>query len=179
MGTLTYAGEGCHDPTQIRSDLGAFFRGLRTERGGEAFPYVWVPEWHKTDHGLHAHFGVNRRIPVRLIREVWGHGFVYMTQRTGRPSGGSPLADARHAARYLSKYLSKDVGGPHKNASWQHRYDVAQGFEPRSVRVDAWSRGEAIGHAIEVMGGEAPTSMWTSDESDGWTAAPRMTLQWG
>lgn len=176
MGTLTYAGEGCHDPAQIRADLGDFFRGLRAERGGKAFPYVWVPEWHKTDHGLHAHFGVNRRMPVRMIRDVWGHGHVFMTQRTGRPSGGGPLAEARHAARYLSKYLSKDVDN--RAIPWKHRYDVAQGFEPRCLRVEGWSREEAINLAIAEMGGELPAHTWTSDQTDGWEAAPRVMLRW-
>src|SRR4051812_40417715 len=50
--TLTYAGSGCFDQAQVRTDLGEFFRGLRSELG-EAFPYVWVPEWHPGGHGLH------------------------------------------------------------------------------------------------------------------------------
>jgi hypothetical protein len=54
LGTLTYAGAGNHDPVLLRQHLGQFFRRLRAVSGGEAFAYVWVPEWHKTDHGLHA-----------------------------------------------------------------------------------------------------------------------------
>src|SRR5215208_7170489 len=42
LGTLTYAGEGCHDPVAVRSDVAVFFRRLRTDLGGEAFPYLWV-----------------------------------------------------------------------------------------------------------------------------------------
>lgn len=53
LGTLTYAGAGCHDPAQLREDVGEFFRALRVEVGRGAFPYLWVPEWHKTGHGLH------------------------------------------------------------------------------------------------------------------------------
>jgi hypothetical protein len=48
LGTLTYEGAGCHDPGQARAHVGTFFRALRTDLGGAAFPYVWVPEWHKT-----------------------------------------------------------------------------------------------------------------------------------
>jgi len=55
LGTLTYRGEGCHDPKAIRQDLGVFFRKLRRGLGGEPFPYLWVPEWHPQGHGLHAH----------------------------------------------------------------------------------------------------------------------------
>ena len=39
LGTLTYAGAGCHDPQELRGDLAGFFRGLRAELGGEPFPY--------------------------------------------------------------------------------------------------------------------------------------------
>jgi hypothetical protein len=57
LGTLTYAGRGCHDPRALRADLAGLFRALRRALGGEAFAYVWVPEWHKSGHGLHAHRG--------------------------------------------------------------------------------------------------------------------------
>ena len=29
LGTLTYRGEGCHDPLRLRDDLAGFFRDLR------------------------------------------------------------------------------------------------------------------------------------------------------
>jgi len=51
FGTLTYAPPGCHDPRQVRANMGEFFRTLRDATGGTAFPYVWMPEWHKTGHG--------------------------------------------------------------------------------------------------------------------------------
>ena len=62
LGTLTYRGKGNHDPALVRDHLGAFFRDLRASLGGDPFPYAWVPEWHKTGHGLHAHFAVGRFI---------------------------------------------------------------------------------------------------------------------
>jgi hypothetical protein len=51
LGTLTYRGSGCHDPAQVRADLGVFFRSLRETLGGQAFPYVWVPEWNASGPG--------------------------------------------------------------------------------------------------------------------------------
>lgn len=33
LGTLTYAGEGCHDTAQVRSDVARFFRYLRAGFG--------------------------------------------------------------------------------------------------------------------------------------------------
>ena len=59
LGTLTYRGEGCHEPSQLRADLGGFWRRLRAGVG-EVLPYLWVPEWHSGGHGLHAHFAVGR-----------------------------------------------------------------------------------------------------------------------
>ena len=44
LGTLTYAGEGCHDPEQLRSHVAVFFKGLRRDLGGRRLPYLWVPE---------------------------------------------------------------------------------------------------------------------------------------
>ena len=46
LGTLTYAGAGCHEPAQLREDIAGFFKALRPSLGGKALPYVWVPEWH-------------------------------------------------------------------------------------------------------------------------------------
>ena len=78
LGTLTYAGTGCHDPKELRAHLGAFFRDLRTGLGGSPLPYAWVPEWHKTEHGLHAHFAFGQYIKQRLIRDAWGRGHVHI-----------------------------------------------------------------------------------------------------
>ena len=110
LGTLTYAGEGCHDPVAVRGDIHRFFKGLR--RGvGEALPYLWVPELHKTGHGWHVHFAVGRYIPRGLIEGSWGHGFVHIKLIGNLPVGSGVREEARVAARYLSKYLGKEMGG--------------------------------------------------------------------
>jgi len=98
LGTLTYEGEGCQDPGQARADVGAFFRTLRTDLGGEPFPYVWVPEWHKSGHGLHLHFAVGRFIPRGRILSAWGRGFVHIKLLGDLPVGSGPVAEARKAA---------------------------------------------------------------------------------
>ena len=95
LGTLTYAGAGCHDPAQFREDLAGFFKRLRGSTG-ERFPYLWVPEWHKSGHGLHAHFAVGRYIQRGLIDAAWGRGFVHikllgdLPVGFGRSRGGAP-----------------------------------------------------------------------------------------
>ena len=90
-------------------DAGEFFRGLRRELGGEAFPYVWVPEWHPGGHGLHVHFAVGRFVPVGLIKEVWGRGIVHGKLIGDLPVGSGALEEARAAAAYLAKYVSKNI----------------------------------------------------------------------
>ena len=41
LGTLTYAGQGCHDPNLGQGDAAGFFKRLRVELGGKALPYLW------------------------------------------------------------------------------------------------------------------------------------------
>ena len=106
LGTLTYAGAGCHDPAQLRADVGDFFRSLRVSLGGKPFPYVWVPEWHKSDHGMHVHFAVGQFIPRGRIDEAWGRGFVHIKRLSDLPVGSTRLSEARRAAGYLSKYVT-------------------------------------------------------------------------
>ena len=110
LGTLTYRGEGCHDPGALRSDLGGFFRELRDGLGAGPLPYVWVPQWHPGGHGLHAHFAVGRFVPRGLIERAWGHGFVHIKLLDGLPVGSGELAEARLAARYLAGYAGRDLG---------------------------------------------------------------------
>src|SRR4051794_36463030 len=107
LGTLTYRGAGCHDPAQVRADLGVFFGSLREAIGGHVFPYVWVPEWHPGGHGLHAHFAVGMFIKQAVIRDAWGHGIVSIKLLSDLPVGSGRLEESRKAAGYLSKYVAK------------------------------------------------------------------------
>src|SRR5579862_12557 len=50
LGTLTYRGEGCHDPVALRLHLAGFFRELRNELDAGRFAYLWVPQWHPGGH---------------------------------------------------------------------------------------------------------------------------------
>jgi hypothetical protein len=175
LGTLTYRGAGCHNPYQLRRDVAEFFRSLRGLLAGEPFPYVWVPEWHKTDHGLHVHFAVGRFIPRRLIERAWGHGFVHIKLLGQLPSGSTPRDEARMAARYLSKYVRKSFDS--RRIPGLHRYEVAQGFQPVSVRVHGRTFDQVVEQAAEVMGGD-PATVWTSEESPGWEGPPSVWVQW-
>ena len=129
LGTLTYAGEGCHDPREVRADVAGFFKRLRAELGGEALPYLWVPEWHPGGHGLHVHFAVGRYVRQSLIRDAWGRGIVHIKLLGDLPVGSGALEEARLAARYLAKYAGKAVDGerPAGSASVRGRAGVPAG----------------------------------------------------
>jgi len=178
LGTLTYRGEGCHSPQQVRADIGAFFRGLRSGLSGEALAYVWVPEWHKTDHGLHVHFAVGQYVPRGLIDAAWGRGFVHIKLLGDLGVGTGVLGEARRAAGYLSKYVSKTFTGPSAGVPGLHRYDVAQGFQPESIRLHGRSPDHVIGQASELLG-MAPARRWSSAGVVGWAAPPAIWAQWG
>jgi hypothetical protein len=172
LGTLTYAGSGNHDPARLRADLGRFFRRLR--RNGQPFPYLWVPEWHPGGHGLHAHFAVGQFIPRRAIERAWGHGFVHITLLGDLPVGAGVRGEARLAARYLAKYVGKDLGG---SDAGLHRYEVAQGFQPKVVGIRAESGTEALGWASIVMSAPPAFVWWSRDEED-WLGPPAVWASW-
>lgn len=177
LGTLTYRGEGCHSPAAIRADLGEFFRVVRDRLGGKAFPYAWVPEWHKSGHGLHAHFAVGQFIPQRLIRDAWGHGFVSIKLIGDLPVGSGPVEEARRAAGYLSKYVAKDFADDPTRDLGRHRYDVAEGFQPERFPVYGRSAAEALGQAAAFFGGP-PAFQWSSADSPDWGGLPAVSATW-
>ncbi len=176
LGTLTYAGTGNHDPLLLREHLGEFFRSLRRGLGGDPLPYLWVPEWHKTDHGLHAHFAVGRYIRRSLIEEAWGRGFVHIKLLGDLPAGSGPLEEARMAARYLSKYVGKSFD-EESRVPGLHRYEVAQGFQPSVTQVYGRTVDSAIDAACEVMGAR-PEYVWNSDQVEGWEGPPAVWVSW-
>jgi hypothetical protein len=176
MGTLTYRGEGCHDPRELRSHLGQFFRALRDATGGEALPYLWVPEWHKTDHGLHAHFAVGQYIGRSLIERAWGRGFVHIKLLGDLPVGSTSLDEARKAAGYLSKYVGKAFD--ERRVPGLHRYEVGQGFQPATQRLWGRTAEHAIDVASKVMG-RPPVRVWSSTEAEDWQGPPAVWASWG
>jgi hypothetical protein len=173
--TLTYAGAGCFDPQQLRVDVGEFFRGLRRELGGKPLPYAWASEWHPGGHGLHVHFAVGRYVGKQLIRDVWGRGITHIKLIGDLPVGSGALEEARRAASYLAKYVSKNIGD--ERMPRLHRYEVAQGFQPLKVPLSGDSDLAVIAEASERMGGE-PVRVWRSSEREGWRGAPAYWCAW-
>lgn len=171
IGTLTYAGAGNHDPAALRLDLADFFRRLRGSVG-EPFPYLWAPEWHPGGHGLHAHFAVGRWIAQRDIKRAWARGHVHIKLLGDLPVGSGTLGEARLAARYLAKYLAA-CGQP----LGLHRYEVAQGFQPRMVSISGASADEVLSWAETYMGA-IPERVWRSRDEEGWDGPPAVWASW-
>jgi hypothetical protein len=174
LGTLTYAGQGCHDPAQLRSDLAAFFRKLRASVG-DRFPYLWVPEWHPGGHGLHAHFTVGRYVHYRAIRRAWGRGLIDIRMLNDLPVGSGALGEARLAARYLSKYVGKDLGAV--GTARLHRYEVAQGFGPKIRRLTGPTANGVMARASEIMGAD-PEEVWDSADEPDWDGPHSVWARW-
>ena len=82
-------------------------------------------------------------MPRRLIERCWGQGFVHIKLLDGLPVGSGELAEARQAARYLAGYAARDLGDERRLAGL-HRYEVAQGFQPKGVPITGSSSGEVI-----------------------------------
>ena len=175
LGTLTYRDEGCHDPQALRTHVADFFRALRKLLGGKPFPYLWTAEWHKSGHGLHVHFAVGQYIGRRLIEQAWPHGFVHIKLLGDLPVGSGTYAEARRAAGYLSKYVGKDFDA--ERLPGLHRYELAQGFQPETVPLWGRSMPDVIAQASKVMG-EAPATVWTSDQTEGWQGPPAVWVSW-
>lgn len=176
LGTLTYAGAGCHDPREVRRDVGVFFRNLRRSLGGVAFPYAWVPEWHKTDHGLHLHFAVGRYVKRGVIAEAWGRGFVHIKLLGDLGVGFGALEESRKAAGYLSKYVTKSFADVERPLGL-HRFDVAEGFQPQRVRLSGRSADDVLTQASQRLG-SLPVRRWSSAEVADWQGAPAIWAQW-
>ena len=179
LGTLTYAGAGCHDPAQLRADVGMFFRKLRAAMGGEPLPYLWVAEWHKSGHGLHVHFAVGQFIQRSKIEAAWGHGFVHIKRLSDMPVGSTSLHESRRAAGYLSKYVTKTFAeGEAERSKGLHRYEVAQNFAPPRQRFTGTSSRQVLHEAVASMGGVLPSVSWSSAEVEGWQGPPAVWFAW-
>lgn len=140
---------------------------------------MWVPEWHKTGHGLHVHFAVGQYIPRGRIDAAWGHGFVHIKRLSDLPVGSTSLHEARRAAGYLSKYVTKSFEpGAAERIAGLHRYEVAQGFQPPVVRLNGVSDAHVLDMAVERMGGALPAISWSSLDAEGWQGPPAVWFAW-
>ncbi len=173
--TLTYGPPGCFDPTRLRADVAAFFRGLRDQLGA-GFPYVWVPEFHPGGHGYHVHVAFGRYVPRGAIGRAWRHGHFWIKLVGDLPVGSGSRGEARIVASYLAKYVSKSLDDERRPLG-RHRYEVAQGFQPEKILVYGCSAEDVIARASAFMGA-APSYVWISSSGEGRHGPPACWVQW-
>ena len=92
------------------------------------------------------------------------------------PVGSGTFHQAALAARYLSKYLAKDLGEGGQPAGL-HRYEVAEGFQPAVDRLRGASSTEVLAKASERMGAE-PVDVWDSATEPTWTRPHAIWARW-
>jgi hypothetical protein len=103
-------------------------------------------------------------------------GFVHIKLLGDLPVGSTKVDEARTAAGYLGKYVSKDFASERPRSL--KRYDVAEGFSPRVRRITGRSADEVVDLACEAMGGLMPTWLWSSREVEDWKGAPAISVRW-
>lgn len=169
--TLTYRGQGQHDRRQVVRDVQAFGRRLRSEYPGTAWAYVL--ELHPGGHGWHVHFSTGRYLDVYRVRRMWPHGERVDVTRFR----GGRREQARGVARYLSKYIAKELGEGLE--AGEHSYEVAQGHRPIGRRVYAFGdRETARAMLVAAFWGEVPGYEWSSGDSEDWTGPPCGFASW-
>jgi len=58
-----------------------------------------------------------------------------------------------------------------------HRYDLAQGFQPKAKRLTGRSPDELMAQASEMFGAE-PSYRWSSAQVLDWQGGPAIWAQW-
>lgn len=151
--TLTYGGDRCTDRAEAMADGAAFVRRLKAR--GFSGPYVMVPELHADGIHYHLHFAFGRFIPKPVLAEIWGKGFVDVRQLRARKQG---LKAETLAALYVAKYVAKSYGEG-ELAPGVHRYEVAEGFQPPEVLIEADTFDEFVGRCSAIFGGVVPAAI--------------------
>lgn len=134
----------------VRRRVNQLCRELRV--GDEAFPYLYTIEEHPGGHGYHVNLLVGSRYEHSRVTELWG-GHVWVSgprRRFGR------RATARGHVGYALKSLAYAMKGDERPERGLHRYERAQGFKVRRVRVVVRTFAEARAQALVRMAGEVP-----------------------
>jgi hypothetical protein len=131
------------------------------------------------DHAVAVFYVLTTRTPSRSSHttsmDSTGRGLVHIKLLSDLPVGSTSWQESRRAARYVSKYVTKAMD--RKEGTGLHRYDVAEGFQPRGRRLRGVSPEDVIGQARQVMGGQ-PSYAWSSSETMGWQGPPALWLSW-
>lgn len=168
--TATYA-DACSDRAQCQRDVYQFQRRFKRRFG--RLPLVVVPEQGRggargsTEEGnIHIHFAADRFLSIEKVREVWGHGYVFVGDPKKLPGKVGPRKLASYLAKYISKQIDADLdAGLVFRSMGSHRYYVTQGFQPelvrRAFRTQAeayrWLRGAYGRPDVEIPVGDPAT----------------------
>lgn len=147
--TLTYA-EDVDDRVRVAKDFKQFIQRLNYHLG-EPARYVAVMEVQEEralKYGvdvLHVHFACDRWMDVHQIADIWGNGFVFVSEHTG---------DILRVASYLAKYVKKGWSDERIRVREKKRYFCSKGLtrpERRSLYLtDAEVARIAKQAAVEV-----------------------------
>ncbi len=146
-----------------------FTRLIRKWRCGRPYSFVAVLERQKRG-AMHIHMAVHGHQNAKALRAMWH-------QAIGSPEGNIDVAyKPQHAlpkmARYLSKYITKDIDVEHENGD--HRYKRSRNIEipkivavlPFHIAVDSKlielfdQRGTAISFYKNNLDAEGPKWLW-------------------
>jgi hypothetical protein len=146
-----------NSPESLAAQWKQFVRAYR-KYTGEDFPYVAVPERHPTNpKHWHIHIAVRGHVKVNIARQIWwaccgGRGMGNIDVKhikvgahaNGTPKG--PLVKAEKIARYISKYMSKDLifaHRPDKKRYWRSEFDL-----PKARRY--WLKARPTGSGLNA-----------------------------
>ena len=176
------------DRRSVMQSVSELARRLRVIQAGQPFPYWYSPELHPGGHGWHVNLFVPTRFHHAQVEELWGRGFVWVTdfassQRGphGEPLGAcrSPQEALRRAAGYGCKYSQKDWSPEHVGPR-NHRYEVAQGFKPAvSTRwLENPLEAEDLIANLVPEGHWLDLQRWNSNDDPNWDRVPVRTWRW-
>lgn len=120
--TLTYR-DNVESRERVLTDLERLRRML--SRGGYSMPYVAVLECQKRG-AIHPHLAVRGFQDIRLLRRCW-YKIVGKAQGQVNVKGPRPGTSPVKLARYLSKYISKDIDSQPREFE-EHRYFCSLGI---------------------------------------------------
>lgn len=123
-------------------------------------PWVRTLEQHKGG-SFHLHAALNTRIPARRMRELWGHGHVFVAFRP-----------ARRTASYLAKALLTTP-----RPAGARTFESARRFKPARITTRHNDLAAARTQLSDLMGGP-PDRVFLSSSWPGYAGPPAAALQW-
>jgi hypothetical protein len=159
--TATYA-EEAEDRGAVVADLRRFFERLQVKYGRQPVLAV-VERGRRGTNRLHVHFAVAHWLPVEQVRDLWGHGHVWVGDPGKLPGHTSAQQLACYLAKYIRKQFDADDGQAEADREdGRHRYLITQGWAPECKKRHFWAIDQAATWLAETYGQPARIWPWTS-----------------